>query len=196
MEPAVLTGATEKPDVSAAHKDRRLRAVYRRELQDSVLFSALAVTAGIAVTTVVACLVAPNAALAEILVATPLVLTVLASRAQCPAGPGASSFNSACWWACCRSSRPPRPRPSFMDPSRSPGGAGGDAPRLRGLRRARAQAAPDLADPGRRDLLRVIVACSSAAVWSGEMLALTFTAALAFGLSLGATRSSFGGASR
>jgi hypothetical protein len=35
MEPAVPTGATEKPDASAARKDRRLRAVYRRELQDS-----------------------------------------------------------------------------------------------------------------------------------------------------------------
>ncbi|MGD0018099.1 MAG: GGDEF domain-containing protein [Candidatus Limnocylindrales bacterium] len=73
----MLTGATEKPDASAAQKDRRLRAVYRRELQDSVLFSALAVTAGIAVTTVIACLVAPSVALAEIALATPLVLTGL-----------------------------------------------------------------------------------------------------------------------
>ena len=71
------TGATEKPDAIAARKDRRLRAVYRRELQDSVLFTALAVTAGIAVTTVVACLVAPRVAPAQIAFATPLVLTGL-----------------------------------------------------------------------------------------------------------------------
>jgi len=192
----VLTGATEKPDVSAAHKDRRLRAVYRRELQDSVLFSALAVTAGIAVTTVVACLVAPNAALAEILVATPLVLTGLGVARTVP----------------CRSRRfvvqlgmlvgllpflSTATTTTLVHGSESLSwGAGGDAPRLRGLRPARAQAAPDLADPGRRDLLGVIVACSSAAVWSGEMLALTFTAALAFGLSLGANEIQFGGASR
>jgi diguanylate cyclase (GGDEF)-like protein len=67
--------ATEKPDASAAHKDRRLRAVYRRELQNTVQFSALVVTAGIAATTIAACLVAPSIAADEILLATPLVLT-------------------------------------------------------------------------------------------------------------------------
>jgi len=71
----VLTGATERPDASAARKDGRLRAVYRRELQDSVLFSAVIATAGIAVTSVIACLVAPSAAPFEIAIAMPLVLT-------------------------------------------------------------------------------------------------------------------------
>ena len=71
----MLTGATERPDASAARKDGRLRAVYRRELQDSVLFSAVIATAGIAVTSVIACLVAPSAAPFEIAIAMPLVLT-------------------------------------------------------------------------------------------------------------------------
>ncbi len=71
------TGATERSDASSATGNRRLRAVYRRELQDSVLFSSLAVTAGIAVTAMVACLVAPGTALAEIAIAAPLVLTGL-----------------------------------------------------------------------------------------------------------------------
>jgi len=73
MEPAVLTRVAEKPDVGAARKDRRLRAVYRRELQESVVFSAVAVTVGVAVTTVAACLVAPGAARAEIAMAAPMV---------------------------------------------------------------------------------------------------------------------------
>jgi diguanylate cyclase (GGDEF)-like protein len=77
MEPAVLTQAMGKPDASAARKDRRLRAVYRRELQDSVLFSALAVTAGIAVSTAIACLFAPSAAPAEIALEAPLVVAGL-----------------------------------------------------------------------------------------------------------------------
>jgi len=41
----VQTRATERPD--ATHKDRRLRAVYRRELQNSVYYSSLLVGAGI-----------------------------------------------------------------------------------------------------------------------------------------------------
>ena len=71
------TGATERPDASTARRDRRLRAVYRRELQDSVLFSALVVTAGIATAAVVACLVEPSATVAEIAVTVPAVLTCL-----------------------------------------------------------------------------------------------------------------------
>jgi diguanylate cyclase (GGDEF)-like protein len=187
MEPAVLTGATEKPDVSAAHKDRRLRAVYRRELQDSVLFSALAVTAGIAVTTVVACLVAPNAALAEILVATPLVLTGLGVARTVP----------------CRSRRfvvqlgmlvgllpflSTATTTTLVHGSESLSlGALGVMPLAFAvyvpLERRQHLIWLILADA---IFFGVIVACSSAAVWSGEMLALTFTAALAFGLSLGA----------
>ena len=74
----MLTRATEKPDARAAHRDRRLRAVYRRELQNNVLFSALAVTAGIALTSVIACVVAPDAVLAETAVVGPLLLAGLA----------------------------------------------------------------------------------------------------------------------
>jgi diguanylate cyclase (GGDEF)-like protein len=47
--------------------------VYRRELQKSVLFSALAVTVGIAVTCVLAALIAPGSALGEVALAAPLV---------------------------------------------------------------------------------------------------------------------------
>jgi diguanylate cyclase (GGDEF)-like protein len=46
MELALQTRATEKPAASA-HKDRRLRAVHRRELQNSVSYSALLVSIGI-----------------------------------------------------------------------------------------------------------------------------------------------------
>ena len=60
MEPAVLSRATGKPD--ATLKDRRLRAVYRRELQNSVRFSALIVSAGVAVSTVGGLFEAPAAA--------------------------------------------------------------------------------------------------------------------------------------
>jgi diguanylate cyclase (GGDEF)-like protein len=73
----VLKGPTEKPGANSARKDRRLRAVYRRELQDSVRFSALAVATGIAMTSVVACLIAPSAAPAEIAITGPLVLAGL-----------------------------------------------------------------------------------------------------------------------
>jgi diguanylate cyclase (GGDEF)-like protein len=74
MERAVLTKTTEKPDANAARKDRRLRAVYRRELQNSVLFSAAAVAAAIAASTAAACLMAPSTAPAEFTLAAPLVL--------------------------------------------------------------------------------------------------------------------------
>jgi diguanylate cyclase (GGDEF)-like protein len=58
MEPAVQARATEKPKASA-RKDRRLRAVYRRELQNSVFFSALIVSAGIAAAAAVGLFSAP-----------------------------------------------------------------------------------------------------------------------------------------
>jgi diguanylate cyclase (GGDEF)-like protein len=74
MEPAVLTRATEKPDASAARKDRRLRAVYRRELLDSVAASARVVTAGIAVLTLVICLADPGIAPRGIALNAPLIL--------------------------------------------------------------------------------------------------------------------------
>jgi diguanylate cyclase (GGDEF)-like protein len=46
MEPAVLARATTKPDVGAARKDKRLRALYRRELQNNIQLSAAVVAAG------------------------------------------------------------------------------------------------------------------------------------------------------
>jgi diguanylate cyclase (GGDEF)-like protein len=77
MEPAVQSRATEKPDASA-RKDRRLRAVYRRELQNSVFYSALIVSVGIAAAMVASALLAPAAALAYAVVTLPLVIAALA----------------------------------------------------------------------------------------------------------------------
>ena len=77
--------ASEKPDAGAAQRDRRLRAVYRRELQDSVRFSAIAVATGIAVSGVIGCLVASSTAMAEIILAAPLVLASLAIARTVPA---------------------------------------------------------------------------------------------------------------
>jgi len=70
----VLIGATEKPEASPAHKDRRLRAVYRRELQQSVYFSAVLVTAGMAAATVIWCVAVPGAAVPLAALSLPLVL--------------------------------------------------------------------------------------------------------------------------
>jgi diguanylate cyclase (GGDEF)-like protein len=77
MEHAVLTRATEEPDASAAQKDRRLRAVYRRELQESVFFSALVVATMIAGATAIMCVVMPSVALAEAALNVPLVAAAL-----------------------------------------------------------------------------------------------------------------------
>jgi diguanylate cyclase (GGDEF)-like protein len=62
MERAVLTTATGRPDANAARKDRRLRAVYRRELQDSVRLSALVVAVAVAFALVTDCLASPRLA--------------------------------------------------------------------------------------------------------------------------------------
>jgi diguanylate cyclase (GGDEF)-like protein len=78
MEPAVQIRATEKPAASA-HKDRRLRAVHRRELQNSVFNSALTVSAGIAAAAIVCVVYVPAVALVYILLALPLVLLGLAA---------------------------------------------------------------------------------------------------------------------
>jgi diguanylate cyclase (GGDEF)-like protein len=81
MEPAVLTRATEKPDATAP-KDRRLRAVYRRELQNSVFYSALVVSAGIAVTSAIFALALPAVAPTCLMLTVPLVLLgLVAARA-------------------------------------------------------------------------------------------------------------------
>jgi diguanylate cyclase (GGDEF)-like protein len=187
MEPAVPTGATEKPDASAADKDRRLRAVYRRQLQDSVLFSALAATAGIAVTTVIAGLVAPNAAPAEILVATPIVLPGLGVARTIPRRfrryvvqlgmlVGLLPFFSTA-------------TTTVLVPGSEPLslGALGVLPLAFAVYvpLERKQHLIWLILAG-AIFFRVVMTRSGPAVWSGEMPAMAFTAALAFGLSLGA----------
>jgi len=69
--------ATEKSAVSA-QKDRRLRAVYRRELQNSVYYSALIVGAGIMAATAAVAVAAPAVALLFAALALQLALTALA----------------------------------------------------------------------------------------------------------------------
>jgi diguanylate cyclase (GGDEF)-like protein len=76
MEPAVQTRVSEKPGATA-HKDRRLRAVYRRELQNSVFYSALIVSAGITSVTVAGLVLAPSSALVSVALMLPLVLAGL-----------------------------------------------------------------------------------------------------------------------
>jgi diguanylate cyclase (GGDEF)-like protein len=78
MESAVLSRATGKTDANDARKDRRLRAVYRRELQDSVLFSALVVAAGITVETAIACVAVPRLAPLQLALGVPLIVVGLA----------------------------------------------------------------------------------------------------------------------
>lgn len=78
MESAVLTEATEKRDAGAVKRNPRIRAVYRRELQNSVRFSAIAVTAGIATASAIWSVTAPGAALPLAAVSLPLVLAGIA----------------------------------------------------------------------------------------------------------------------
>ncbi len=183
----MLTGATEKPDVSAAHGDRRLRAVYRRELQESVLFSALAVTAGIAVTTVIACLVAPSAAPAEILLATPLVLAGLgvARTVSCRFRRYAVQLGMLVGLLPFLSTA----TATILVPGSEPLslGALGVMP-LTFAVYVPLERRPHLVWLILADAIffGVIGIFSNVLVLSGEVLALAFTAALAFGLSLGA----------
>jgi diguanylate cyclase (GGDEF)-like protein len=81
MEPAVLTPATLKPDATTALKDRRLRAVYHRELQNSVRLSALIVCAGISAAAVAGVIVAPATALVYLALTLPLALIAFAAAA-------------------------------------------------------------------------------------------------------------------
>jgi diguanylate cyclase (GGDEF)-like protein len=81
MEPAVLTPATLKPDATTVLKDRRLRAVYRLELQNSVRLSALIVGAGISAAAVAGVMVAPATALVYLAVTLPLALIAFAAAA-------------------------------------------------------------------------------------------------------------------
>jgi diguanylate cyclase (GGDEF)-like protein len=76
LEPAVQSRATENPDATA-NKDRRLRAVYRRELQTSVRFSALVVAAGIALATAASSVVSPSKTTLLIALDAPLVVAAI-----------------------------------------------------------------------------------------------------------------------
>lgn len=77
MEPAVISRATDKPRATIP-KDKRLRAVYRRELQNSVYYSALVAMAGIVLALVGDALISPPTALAYALAVLPLGVTCLA----------------------------------------------------------------------------------------------------------------------
>ena len=68
--------ATQNPNATT-HKDRRLRAVYRRELQNSVFYSALIVGAGITAAAVVGFFQAPSVALVTSVLMLPLLLASL-----------------------------------------------------------------------------------------------------------------------
>jgi diguanylate cyclase (GGDEF)-like protein len=77
----VLTRATEKPGVGAAHNDRRSRAVYRRDLQNSIYMSALGVSAGMTLAALGSCLIAPNDGPRYVAFEAPLILvSLLVSR--------------------------------------------------------------------------------------------------------------------
>ncbi|MGZ6273880.1 MAG: diguanylate cyclase domain-containing protein [Candidatus Limnocylindrales bacterium] len=72
------TEATDKRDAGAVKRNCRIRAVYRRELQNSVRFSAIAVTAGIATATAIWCVTAPEETLPLAALSLPLVLAGIA----------------------------------------------------------------------------------------------------------------------
>jgi len=75
----VSTRATKKPDATTALKDRRLRAVYRRELQNSVFQAALIVSAAVAAAAIAGAFGAPTVAPVLIALMLPLALTTLAT---------------------------------------------------------------------------------------------------------------------
>jgi diguanylate cyclase (GGDEF)-like protein len=77
MEPAVLSRATEKPDASAARRDRRVRAVYRRELQSNVFLSAYVVACWIAASAIAACLLQPAVAPTFVALTAPLAAVAI-----------------------------------------------------------------------------------------------------------------------
>lgn len=73
----MISRATEKPRATIP-KDRRLRAVYRRELQNSVYYSALVAMAGIALALIGDALISPSTTLKYALAVLPLEVTCLA----------------------------------------------------------------------------------------------------------------------
>jgi diguanylate cyclase (GGDEF)-like protein len=76
MEPAVQTRVSEKPGATA-QKDRRLRAVYRRELQNSVFYSALIVTTAISGVAIAGLFLAPSSTPLAFALLLPLMLACL-----------------------------------------------------------------------------------------------------------------------
>jgi diguanylate cyclase (GGDEF)-like protein len=80
----VLTRATEKPDAGLGRKDLRLRAVYRRELQNNIFMTALGAAAGIGISVLISCVAARGPAvyafLAAPLVAASVLIAYLARR--------------------------------------------------------------------------------------------------------------------
>jgi diguanylate cyclase (GGDEF)-like protein len=78
MEPAVRTRATERPDASAARKDRRLRALYRRELQNSIHLSAWVVAAAAAIAAAWSFLAGIELGLLSLSVTGPIILISVA----------------------------------------------------------------------------------------------------------------------
>jgi diguanylate cyclase (GGDEF)-like protein len=80
MEPAVLTRATEKPDASAARKDRRLRALYRRELQNNIRLSATFIAVACSSAAVISVLASPRDGTPFALLGAAIVILALALR--------------------------------------------------------------------------------------------------------------------
>ena len=75
----MLTKATANPDANAIKKDPRLRAVYRRELQDSVRFSGLVCAGVVAAVCVFNLLTSPNGGAEYAALCLPLCLVALAA---------------------------------------------------------------------------------------------------------------------
>lgn len=74
----MLTRATEKADTGAARKDRRLRAFYRRELQDNVRLSAAMIAVGSALSAMLALVGSPAAGTSLLFVFAPVSLVAVA----------------------------------------------------------------------------------------------------------------------
>jgi diguanylate cyclase (GGDEF)-like protein len=73
MEPAVQSRATQRPDGKDAIQDRRLRAVYRRELQTNVRLSALVAVAVLAIVALASCAIRPEIGPTSIALSVPLI---------------------------------------------------------------------------------------------------------------------------
>lgn len=73
----MLSRAKVKPDVSAARKDRRLRALYRRELQNSIHLSAMVVAGAAAIAAACSFLDSVEIGLLSLMVTGPVILVSL-----------------------------------------------------------------------------------------------------------------------